>query len=49
MTYLVPEGIKGGEYIAKVDDLSKKVPVACRKFYINEFRELELKVTVDFN
>ena len=51
MTYLVPEGIKGGEYIAKVDDTypNGQVPQACRKFYVNEFRELELKVTVDFN
>ena len=50
MTYLVPEGMKGGEYIAKVDEgPNRKVPMACRKFYINEYRELELKVTVDFN
>lgn len=49
MTFMVPGGMKGGEYIAKVDDLNGKVPIASRKFYINEFRELQLKVTLDFN
>ena len=50
MTYLVPDGIKGGEYRAVVEDVvSALVPMSSRKFYINEFREPELKVTVDFN
>jgi uncharacterized protein YfaS (alpha-2-macroglobulin family) len=49
MTYLVPEDMKGGDYRAEVDVDNNSVPVASRKFYINEFRELELKVTVDFN
>jgi uncharacterized protein YfaS (alpha-2-macroglobulin family) len=49
MTYLVPEGMNGGDYRAVVGDTCNQVPIASRKFYINEFRELELKVTVDFN